>query len=116
MVRHRVNRSLFRQHSRQDQSRYLRQHPGQSDYFLQRFDRLTKLSSQTSLLRALPTFVPVLLFPAMNTHMFTHPLTAKQLKMVRDELGYEVYGPIGKRLACGDIGSLSVSSVSHFVC
>lgn len=40
----------------------------------------------------------------MNTHMFTHPLTAKQLKMVAEELGYEVHGPIGKKLACGDIG------------
>ncbi|KAI5477421.1 phosphopantothenoylcysteine decarboxylase [Pseudohyphozyma bogoriensis] len=58
----------------------------------------------TSLLRALPTFVPVLLFPAMNTHMYSHPFTAKQLKIVQEELGYEVFGPIGKKLACGDIG------------
>ncbi|GAA6006198.1 hypothetical protein JCM10207_000559 [Rhodosporidiobolus poonsookiae] len=58
----------------------------------------------TSFLRALPTFVPVYLFPAMNTHMYAHPLTAKQLTMVKDELGYKVYGPIGKKLACGDIG------------
>lgn len=68
-------------------------------------DSLTRLSlSQTSLLRALPSFVPVLLFPAMNTHMFTHPLTAKQLQSVQDDLGYEVLGPIAKTLACGDIG------------
>lgn len=59
---------------------------------------------QTSLLRALPSFVPVLVFPAMNTHMFSHPLTAKQLKMVQEDLGYEVHGPIGKTLACGDVG------------
>ncbi|GAA5916208.1 hypothetical protein JCM6882_001109 [Rhodosporidiobolus microsporus] len=58
----------------------------------------------TSFLRALPTFVPVLLFPAMNTHMHAHPLTAKQLRMVQDELGYRVFGPIGKTLACGDVG------------
>ncbi|GAA6042638.1 hypothetical protein JCM8097_008259 [Rhodosporidiobolus ruineniae] len=58
----------------------------------------------TSFLRALPTFVPVYLFPAMNTHMYSHPLTAKQLRMVQDELGYRVFGPIGKTLACGDIG------------
>ena len=42
----------------------------------------------------------------MNTHMYSHPLTAKQLKMVREELGYEVHGPIGKTLACGDVGEL----------
>ncbi|GJN88086.1 hypothetical protein Rhopal_001042-T1 [Rhodotorula paludigena] len=58
----------------------------------------------TCFLRALPTFVPVHLFPAMNTHMYSHPLTAKQLAVVRDELGYKVHGPIGKKLACGDIG------------
>ncbi|GAA5998004.1 uncharacterized protein JCM10292_002256 [Rhodotorula paludigena] len=58
----------------------------------------------TSFLRAVPTFVPVHLFPAMNTHMYSHPLTAKQLAVVRDELGYKVHGPIGKKLACGDIG------------
>lgn len=55
-------------------------------------------------MRALPTFVPVYLFPAMNTHMYSHPLTAKQLKVVQDELGYHVRGPIGKTLACGDVG------------
>ncbi|KWU44634.1 flavo protein [Rhodotorula sp. JG-1b] len=58
----------------------------------------------TSFLRATPSFVPVYLFPAMNTHMYSHPLTAKHLKMVREELGYEVHGPIGKTLACGDVG------------
>ncbi|GAA5973369.1 hypothetical protein JCM11641_003096 [Rhodosporidiobolus odoratus] len=58
----------------------------------------------TSFLRALPTFVPVYLFPAMNTHMYAHPLTAKQLQMVQEELGYKVFGPIGKKLACGDMG------------
>ncbi|KAG0665424.1 hypothetical protein C6P46_006871 [Rhodotorula mucilaginosa] len=58
----------------------------------------------TSFLRATPSFVPVYLFPAMNTHMYSHPLTAKQFKIVREELGYEVHGPIGKTLACGDVG------------
>lgn len=66
---------------------------------------------QTSLLRALPTFVPVLLFPAMNTHMFSHPLTSKQLDMVRDELKYTVHGPIAKTLACGDIGTSCISKL-----
>ncbi|GAA5924693.1 uncharacterized protein JCM15063_005709 [Sporobolomyces koalae] len=60
--------------------------------------------NSTSLLRALPQHVPVKLFPAMNTHMYSHPLTSKQLAFVRDELGYRVEGPIPKRLACGDVG------------
>jgi hypothetical protein len=64
--------------------------------------------SQTSLLRALdPSTTKTYLFPAMNTLMYTHPLTAKQLRIVKDEIGYEVHGPqAGKALACGDIGQL----------
>ncbi|GAA5853456.1 hypothetical protein JCM3766R1_000772 [Sporobolomyces carnicolor] len=58
----------------------------------------------TSLLRALPRHVPVTIYPAMNTHMYSHPLTARQLSFVRDDLGYRVEGPIPKKLACGDIG------------
>ncbi|KAI5450064.1 hypothetical protein NCC49_003825 [Naganishia albida] len=59
----------------------------------------------TSVLRALDPITPTYLFPAMNTFMYTHPLTAKQLKIVIDELGYKVVGPQGsKGLACGDIG------------
>lgn len=46
----------------------------------------------------------------MNTHMYSHPLTAKHLKMVREELGYEVHGPIGKTLACGDVGECPIAS------
>ncbi|BGP37459.1 hypothetical protein JCM10449v2_001365 [Rhodotorula kratochvilovae] len=69
----------------------------------------------TSFLRALPAFVPVYLFPAMNTHMFSHPLTAKQLAMVQDELGYKVHGPIGKKLACGDIGIGAMTEWSDIV-
>lgn len=47
----------------------------------------------------------------MNTFMYTHPLTAKQLKVVIDELGYKVIGPQGsKGLACGDIGKSPHSS------
>ncbi|WFD02395.1 phosphopantothenoylcysteine decarboxylase [Malassezia obtusa] len=58
----------------------------------------------TSFLRALSPDTPTWLFPAMNTLMYLHPLTEKHLAVVRNELGYEVYGPIEKRLACGDLG------------
>lgn len=36
--------------------------------------------------------------------MYSHPMTAKQLRVVQEELGYKVHGPIAKTLACGDIG------------
>ncbi|KIM25408.1 hypothetical protein M408DRAFT_17295 [Serendipita vermifera MAFF 305830] len=77
----------------------------------------------TSMLRALPPMarappppasadiladanrgVPVWVFPAMNTLMYEHPLTAAHLKIVTEALKYRVVGPIGKGLACGDVG------------
>ncbi|KAL5520169.1 hypothetical protein ACEPAG_1829 [Sanghuangporus baumii] len=58
----------------------------------------------TSVLRALAPTTPTYVFPAMNTLMYEHPLTAEHLRIVRDVLRYEVVGPIGKNLACGDIG------------
>ncbi|KAG1899974.1 flavoprotein [Suillus fuscotomentosus] len=58
----------------------------------------------TSLLRALAPTTPTYVFPAMNTLMYEHPLTAEHLHVVRDVVRYEVVGPIGKNLACGDVG------------
>lgn len=54
-------------------------------------------------MRAVPTR-PVAVCPAMNTSMWTHPLTARHVATVRDDLGYAVWGPVAKRLACGDVG------------
>ncbi|KAK8864428.1 hypothetical protein IAR55_001676 [Kwoniella newhampshirensis] len=62
-------------------------------------------SLATSLLRALSPFTPVILCPAMNTHMYEHPFTARHLKVIQEELGYLVSGPQGAgKLACGDEG------------
>ncbi|KAF4573275.1 hypothetical protein EYR36_007786 [Pleurotus pulmonarius] len=58
----------------------------------------------TSLLRALTPTTPTYVFPAMNTLMYEHPLTSEHLRIVREVIGYNVVGPIGKALACGDIG------------
>ena len=40
----------------------------------------------------------------MNTLMYEHPLTARHLEVVTSVIGYEVIGPVGKALACGDVG------------
>lgn len=40
----------------------------------------------------------------MNTLMYEHPLTEQHIRVVREVIGYTVIGPIGKKLACGDIG------------
>ncbi|KAG7440891.1 flavoprotein [Guyanagaster necrorhizus] len=58
----------------------------------------------TSLMRALAPTTPTYIFPAMNTLMYDHPLTAEHLRIVRDVVKYNVVGPIGKGLACGDVG------------
>jgi len=58
----------------------------------------------TSLLRALDPATPTYVFPAMNTMMYAHPLTAIHLKTIQEVIGYTVIGPIGKSLACGDVG------------
>ncbi|EPQ51087.1 flavo protein [Gloeophyllum trabeum ATCC 11539] len=58
----------------------------------------------TSLLRALAPTTPTYVFPAMNTLMYEHPLTAEHLRVVREVVKYQVVGPIGKTLACGDVG------------
>ncbi|KAI0328995.1 flavoprotein [Cubamyces sp. BRFM 1775] len=58
----------------------------------------------TSLLRALAPTIPTYVFPAMNTLMYEHPLTEQHLRVVRDVIKYTVVGPIGKKLACGDVG------------
>jgi len=58
----------------------------------------------TSLLRALAPTTPTYVFPAMNTLMYEHPLTSEHIRTVREVVRYEVVGPIGKGLACGDVG------------
>ncbi|EJC98833.1 flavo protein [Fomitiporia mediterranea MF3/22] len=58
----------------------------------------------TSVLRALAPTTPTYVFPAMNTFMYEHPLTSEHIRVVKEVLRYEVFGPIGKNLACGDVG------------
>lgn len=58
----------------------------------------------TCLMRALDVKrTEVLVCPAMNTHMWDHPFTLRQLDILKT-LDYQVVGPIGKLLACGDLG------------
>ena len=55
-------------------------------------------------MRALAPTTPTFLFPAMNTLMYEHPLTAEHIETVKNVIKYNIVGPIGKNLACGDIG------------
>ncbi|KAG9222438.1 hypothetical protein CCMSSC00406_0002773 [Pleurotus cornucopiae] len=69
----------------------------------------------TSLLRALAPTTPTYVFPAMNTLMYEHPLTSEHLRIVREVIRYNVVGPIGKALACGDIGIGAMTEWSDIV-
>lgn len=69
----------------------------------------------TSLLRALAPTTPTYVFPAMNTLMYEHPLTAAHLRVVTELIGYTVVGPIGKGLACGDVGVGAMTEWSEIV-
>ena len=47
---------------------------------------------------------PTYVYPAMNTFMYEHPLTAQHVRTIKEVIGYHVVGPISKNLACGDVG------------
>jgi phosphopantothenoylcysteine decarboxylase len=49
----------------------------------------------------------------MNTFMYEHPLTARHLEVVNNEIGYNVVGPIEKKLACGDVGGVPLAIRSN---
>jgi phosphopantothenoylcysteine decarboxylase len=60
----------------------------------------------TCVYRAWERARPVLLAPAMNTLMWEHPVTARHLKQIAEDIGptLHVIPPISKQLACDDVG------------
>ncbi|KAF7727188.1 putative phosphopantothenoylcysteine decarboxylase [Apophysomyces ossiformis] len=58
----------------------------------------------TCVLRAWDPRKPVIVCPAMNTHMWNHPFTARHLSVLVETLQFKTISPISKKLACGDIG------------
>ncbi|MBI5449710.1 bifunctional phosphopantothenoylcysteine decarboxylase/phosphopantothenate--cysteine ligase CoaBC [Candidatus Gottesmanbacteria bacterium] len=46
---------------------------------------------------------PILIFPSMNTSMWMHPATQKNIAALRS-FGYHVFDPDSGLLACGDVG------------
>lgn len=47
--------------------------------------------------------VPILVSPAMNTHMYENPVTQENMEKLKD-LGYKLIEPASGYLACGDSG------------
>ena len=64
------------------------------------------VTKQTCVLRAWDLNKLVLFCPAMNTLMWEHPFTAKQIDILTKELNFVQVEPIVKKLACGDYGNL----------
>jgi phosphopantothenoylcysteine decarboxylase len=60
----------------------------------------------TSVVRAWDYTCPLVLAPAMNTYMWTNPLTEKHLDTCSKLMGSKnnIISPISKKLACGDVG------------
>lgn len=56
-----------------------------------------------SVARAWDFSKPMVLAPAMNTKMWEHPLTSRQLEMART-WGAVIVPPVAKELACADVG------------
>lgn len=57
---------------------------------------------------------PLLFCPAMNTRMWNHPITSKQIAALK-EWGYEEIPPINKKLMCGDTGVGAMAEVDTIV-
>lgn len=57
---------------------------------------------------------PSILCPAMNTVMWTHPVTKESIDKLIN-WGHEVVPPISKRLACDDVGSGALADVKTIV-
>ena len=64
----------------------------------------------TCMVRAWDMDKPLLYCPAMNTHMWTHPITDEHLKKLKS-LGYIEVPAVAKKLACGDIGMGGMADV-----
>ncbi|XP_066557770.1 phosphopantothenoylcysteine decarboxylase isoform X2 [Amia ocellicauda] len=65
----------------------------------------------TCVVRAWDLRRPLLFCPAMNTAMWEHPITARQVKVLK-EFGYVEVPCISKRLVCGDEGKGAMAEPS----
>ena len=57
---------------------------------------------------------PMLIAPAMNTAMWTHPATAGHVQRLQG-WGCQIIAPVSKVLACGDEGTGAMAAVNDIV-
>lgn len=60
------------------------------------------------------TRAPILVAPAMNTNMYSHPLTQENINKL-ERLGYKFVEPASGRLACGDEGKGKLAPVEEIL-
>ncbi|XP_064169775.1 phosphopantothenoylcysteine decarboxylase isoform X3 [Anguilla rostrata] len=68
----------------------------------------------TCVVRAWDLTRPLVFCPAMNTAMWQHPITAKQVAVLK-EFGYVEVPCIAKKLVCGDEGKGAMAEVSTII-
>ncbi|KAM6961209.1 phosphopantothenoylcysteine decarboxylase [Aplochiton taeniatus] len=68
----------------------------------------------TSVVRAWDTSRPLIFCPAMNTAMWHHPITGRQVASLK-EFGYVEIPCIAKKLVCGDEGKGAMAEVSTII-
>ncbi|XP_031553514.1 phosphopantothenoylcysteine decarboxylase-like [Actinia tenebrosa] len=68
----------------------------------------------TCIVRAWDMNKPLIFCPAMNTHMWSHPITATHVESLC-KMGYIYVSTTEKKLACGDTGTGGMAEVSTIV-
>lgn len=58
---------------------------------------------------------PIIIAPAMNSQMWTHPLTEQQLKQLQNWYQLTVISPLVKKLACGESGPGAMADIADIV-
>jgi phosphopantothenoylcysteine decarboxylase len=64
----------------------------------------------TTVALALDQTIPKMIAPAMNTKMYLHPLTQKNIQQLKD-IGYQEIEPRQALLACGDFGPGALATI-----
>lgn len=65
----------------------------------------------TNIARAWDSQKPLLVTPAMNTVMWEHPITEKQLKLLESFYNFHIIQPTVKKLTCGDTGPGAMANI-----
>jgi phosphopantothenoylcysteine decarboxylase len=70
----------------------------------------------TSTIRAWDSQKPIIIAPAMNTHMREHLMTKAHLESLKNLYqNIQIVEPIEKRLACGDMGKGAMANIEDIV-